>query len=193
MHMMPLMTTTKAKARTTEITVAEAEALFAELRDSLVNAERVTIRIIETEAWRRLGYDSFAEAWSDRMAGVRLATDVMKAHVVYALLESASVDEISAQTRVRPDIVKILKRQKGAGVPARNATARRPLGQAEVDDEFSAVRRHMRRKRGSAKTIHVTVTVGEYADWVASARARGTNLADESAAVLRCHFAAVNR
>lgn len=163
------MTNTRVPVRTE---VRAAEALFDEVRDSLVNAEWVIIQIIQTEAWRVLGYSSFAEAWAERMFGVRLATDGVKAHVVYALLASVDVEEVASQTRIDPEIVKALKRQKAAGVPAK----------------FATVRRHFRRKPCKAQTIHVAVTEDEYAAWSASTKARGADLADEAAEVLRRHF-----
>lgn len=150
-----------------------AEALFDELRSAFTNAERIIIQIIDTEAWRHLGYTSFAEAWNERMAGVRLATDAVKAHVVYALLESKTVDEVVEVLNMPEEIVANLKRQKKTGIPAGLAT----------------VRRHLRRHPGPAQTIRVTVTEHEYAAWTQLAVDMGKPLTEIAAVALREYFA----
>lgn len=66
----------------------EAEALWVSLRSALVNAEAAIVEIIKTRAWEPLGYDTFAQAWNDRMRGVKLAA-ACNTHIVYALLDEA--------------------------------------------------------------------------------------------------------
>lgn len=63
----------------------QAGDLWDSLRDNLVNAEATLAKIIETRAWEPLGYSNSLEAWNDRLKGVRLATDAMRAAVVYAM------------------------------------------------------------------------------------------------------------
>ena len=46
---------------------------------------KAIIAIIETEAWKALGYKSFAEAWNKEMDGVTIAA-ATQAHVIYQLL-----------------------------------------------------------------------------------------------------------
>lgn len=150
-----------------------AESLFTQLREHLTNTEKVIIRIIETEAWSVLGYDSFAAAWNERMKGVSLATQAIKAHVVYALLDTANVEDVIGMVSVAPEVVQNLKRQKGIGVPPQLATV---------------VRRHTRSLPSAPSTIRITVTATEYQAWSKAAERRGVTLTAEVEALVRAHY-----
>lgn len=76
---------TQTKLRT--VTAEQASALWADLRGSFINAEKRIVEIIELKAWEPLGFESFAEAWASKMHGIRLATEEVRAHVVYADVE----------------------------------------------------------------------------------------------------------
>lgn len=106
-----------------KITTAAAEALFTELRDSLLNAEEALQRIVETEAWQPLGYKTFIEAWADRMQGVKL-TGIQQAIVVYAMIDAGTPpNKIAASvTGVGPE---------KAAAYQRAHDARMDVGQAE--------------------------------------------------------------
>lgn len=96
-----------------------AEALFDSLANALNNAEKILIEIIRTKAWQQLGYETFTDAWNERLAGVRLATGAMRAHVVYALLEEGLTNEEVIKATMTPDsVVKSLAAQRADGVPA---------------------------------------------------------------------------
>jgi hypothetical protein len=99
--------------------VTKAEKLWSELRELFVNAEAKIKEIIETKAWEPLGYSSFAEAWNDRMAGVRLATDAARAYVVYALYDSGYTPDEVAQvvSGVSPSGARQIAASKAAGAP----------------------------------------------------------------------------
>ena len=78
-----------------KITKANAEKLWSELRDALLNVEELINRIVETEAWKPLGYNTFIDAWADRMGDVTL-TGTQQATVVYAMLnDGAKTSEIA--------------------------------------------------------------------------------------------------
>lgn len=80
---------------TQKITKANAEKLWSELRDALLNVEELINRIVETEAWKPLGYNTFIDAWADRMGDVTL-TGTQQATVVYAMLnDGAKTAEIA--------------------------------------------------------------------------------------------------
>lgn len=162
--------------------VQQAEALWSSLRDAFANAEKVIIEIISSKAWEPLGYKSFAEAWTDRMAGVPLATDVVRAHVVYALFDNG-LDEVEAvQTlgigsRVGVSAAKRLKEQHEAGVPPSMASTR--------------VRSHLRNRPSAPRTIHVPLSADEYAEFRDLALSRGVDVSELAAEVLREYFAKV--
>jgi hypothetical protein len=152
-----------------------AEELFASLHDQLVNVQQTIIRIIETRAWEKLGYESFADAWKSRLADIPLATQALKAHVVYTLLETETPAWIGENVRgVTPTAAREMKRQKNAGVPPELATHR--------------VRQYERRNPSPPSTLHISVSTYEYQSWVATAERKGENLADYCAEVLRKHF-----
>lgn len=151
-----------AAAVFSEVDRRRAEGLFAELRQALVNAERIVIEIIETRAWETLGYHSFEHAWRERLTGIRLATDAMKATVVYALLDTADVETIVAETGVRPDLVERIREQKEDGVPPKDVS----------------VRPHRRSVPAKPHTVHIDLTRAEFLRWRYLAKERGISLAD---------------
>ncbi|PZF83213.1 hypothetical protein [Jiangella anatolica] len=97
----------------------QAEETWKELREHFVNAEALIKKIIDSKAWEPLGYASFAEAWNDRMAGVRLATDAARAYVVYALYDSGHTpDEVAGVVAgVSLSGARQLATSKAAGTP----------------------------------------------------------------------------
>lgn len=107
-----------------------ASRLWGQLKQHLINAERVLQEIIEQRAWEPLGYDSFAEAWdAQNMSDITLATE-LRPHVIYQLLaEGGTVESIAATVKgVGPEQVKAAKRQRQHGVPASKAVLVRQHG-----------------------------------------------------------------
>ena len=136
---------------TNRLTEAQAAQMWDDLRDAFSNLEEKLIAIIQAKAWEPLGYESFAEAWTDRMQGFRLATDHMKAQVVYALLEDGKEQEEVLDllgTQVSTQAVSDLAAQRDIGVPA----------------EFATVRRHFRRLPGRPRFIRVELREDEFED-----------------------------
>ena len=116
--MAELENTTETETETPSPTKAEAEDLWGQLREGLVNVEKVIVKIIETWAWEPLGYTNFLEAWNDRLKGIGLATDALRAVVVYALLDSgASDDEVIEATGVADSKVAHFRKMKALGSP----------------------------------------------------------------------------
>lgn len=159
------------------ISKRDAEALFAQLHELLVNTERVIIEIIERKAWAALGYPSFEAAWLDRMKGVRLATSAMKAHVVYSLLDTSTPEDVADAIRMHPGLVEVLARQKKNGVPAGRAI----------------VRQRHRGKPSQPSCVTVQLTVAERAQFASQAMEAGSSLAELSAQMIREGFAAMGR
>lgn len=178
-------------ATTSSLTEAEASALWTDLRSALVNFDQALTRIIETRAWEPLGYQTFAQAWADRMRGTRLGTASMAAHVVYALIESGMGREdallvLGPASGIGPTRFDVLARQYEAGVPADIATIAPPRG-------GSMVRQHYRDAPSEPSTVHVPLTPSEYAHFKALAEGRGLDLATEGAKALRAHFRRLER
>lgn len=114
-----------------KITKANAEKLWSDLRNALLNTEELINRIVETEAWKPLGYNTFIDAWADRMRDVRL-TATQQVTVVYAMLEDgAKTAEIAgAINGVGPTKARKYAQAHDAGMDAEAAraygNARRP-------------------------------------------------------------------
>lgn len=112
----------------TQITQTEAESLWSALVDAFNDVEGALSRIIKAQAWVPLGYDSFSQAWADKMKGVHLAAE-LRAPVVYAMFaEGLDVEEVRKSLGVGSGLAKgsitVLKTQRDLGVPAGQATTR---------------------------------------------------------------------
>lgn len=157
----------------------QAEKMWSELKGHFVNAEKVIIQIIQAKAWEPLGYGSFAEAWAERMAGARLASEELRAHVVYAMfdegMDEPEVNEaLGVGSGVGPHQVKMLRRQKSNGVPAGMASTR--------------VRSHLRKKPDAPRTIHVTLSSDEYNRFKELAADRGLSVEKIATEAIRAAF-----
>ena len=165
-----------------KLTKAQAEALWDSLRDAFANVEARIIEVIETRAWIPLGYATFPEAWNDRMKGFRLATEGLKAHVVYAMFADGQSDEeiiTALGGQVGDQAVARLREQRVMGVPAGVATTR--------------VRSHDRALPGEAEKLHVTLTHGEITYYKDLCDALGLDRNDEAATAIRAHFRRLER
>lgn len=159
------------------MTKKTARKLFDDLRSGFINQERLIKEIISTKAWEDLGYETFVDAWNVEMKGVPLATEGLRAHVVYAMFdEGLNTDEVISSlgvgSRVGPRSVEVLKRQHRNGVPAALATTR--------------VREHDRRTPpDEPRTVHVRLTPDEYASLKALAAHQDTDPAEVVAELIR--------
>lgn len=154
-----------------------AEALFNQLADALNNAERTIIEIIKTKAWEPLGYATFAEAWDDRLAGIRLATGAMRAHVVYALLEDGlTAEQASATSGVGIGNVDFFDEQRRDGVPPHLAS-------------YHRVRSHARSNPSEPRVLRLTFSAEELDRLKSRAKGEGWDLEDEARKAVRAHFA----
>lgn len=101
----------------------QAAKLWADLRQAFTRIDQLLPEIIETKAWEPLGYTSFTEAWTAKMDGITIATE-MRPHVIYAMFnEGAQLDTIQAAIKgIGPRQLDVLKRQYNNGVPADLAT-----------------------------------------------------------------------
>lgn len=146
-----------------------AELLIAEIRAGFVNIERKTIELIEMRGWVALGYRTFEQMWNDRLRGIRIATDAMKAHVVYALLDTATPEGAAASTGISAEIIDAVADQKANGIPPK----------------LAIVRRHERQLPTPPDEIHIEVSRAEYLAWSRMAKRRGLRLDEMCLSVLR--------
>ncbi|MDG3013585.1 hypothetical protein [Speluncibacter jeojiensis] len=161
------------------ITKRAATTLWNTLRDSLVNAEKTIIEIIEKKAWEPLGYDTFAEAWTDRLDGIRLTTNELRAHVVYQLLSEGADDEqvnntLGPGSGVGIGTIKNLRRQRANGVPAGRAS--------------HLVRQHARRAPSGPRFVRCEFSAEEYAHFREVADAMGRSISEIAADAVRTAF-----
>lgn len=102
---------------------SEAEKLWADLAGGFATIERIIPEIIKGRAWEPLGYATFAEAWTDRLKGHRLATDYLRAAVVFQMFkEGLSDEEVIRTSGVADSRVKTLREQHELGIPAEAAS-----------------------------------------------------------------------
>ena len=161
------------------ISRADAEALWASLREAFVNVERQIIEIIETKAWLPIGYSTFSEAWDARMDGVILPTRQIKAHVVYAMLgEGRNPEEIAANV---------------LGVGDRFVEQQRSRLAEGLGPGTHTVRQHVRRSPGEAENLRVRLTHGEIEYINDLCKALGRDRDEEAAQALRAHFKRLER
>jgi len=166
----------------TVTTTSQAEALWDSLRDAFANTEKVIVTIIETRAWEPLGFDTFAQAWMARMSGIRLATEMMRAHVAYALFASGLSDAEAQKAvgfSIGTEAIRRLREQSEMGVPPSLATTR--------------VRSHERSKPSAPETLHVRLTPDELSMFRELAEVRGLDVQAEAAKAVRAHFRSLDR
>lgn len=160
----------------------QAEALWDEMREAFANLERLIVKAIEERAWEPLGYDSFAACWEDRMDGVRLATDVARSEVVYALIREGKDDESIVKTlkgQVGDQRVKVLRKAEKAGVPARLAPRK---------DVTTTVHEHQRRLPGARTKVTVCVSTDYLNEMKALSHRTRRTLDEEFDAALKMYL-----
>lgn len=159
----------------TEVTVetASPEELWSSLRTLFGDVRHAIERIIQTKAWRPLGYDTFVAAWDDRMKGVGLANAV-KPYVIYAMLdEGLALEDVVRATGWEAEQVHRGALDHAAGVPVEGATV---------------VRTHYRGPKTRAKMVHVEFASDEYFWLREITKAQARDLTAESKAAVIAHF-----
>lgn len=127
---------------TSKISKVQAQILWTDLRNCLVNAGTTIEKIVQARAWEPMGYPSFSEAWAAQMSNILLAKEI-RAHVVYQMLaDGLDTEDITDLVKgIGPDAAQQLARQRENGVPA----------------DYAVVNKHLRRKPTAPDTIHIKV------------------------------------
>ena len=104
-----------------------AEQLWRDLRSGLLDVQKTIATIIAEKAWEPLGYASFTEAWSSRLADITIAPE-LRAHVVYEMFrEGSTPDGVAAAMKgIGRESAEAFQREMENGVPAELATGRKP-------------------------------------------------------------------
>jgi len=161
---------------TTQTDTADAEALWAAVRDTLANVEEAIKAVIAAKAWKPLGFETFAQAWDARMKGVTLANSV-KPYVIYAMLDDhVPLDDIAGATGWGLDQVSRAAEDYRIGVPVDGATV---------------VRQHFRKAPSERKTVHVTFESGEMFWLNEVAKRTGRSVHEEAKRAIIAHFEAM--
>lgn len=137
------------------ISKKKAETLWSDLRGNLLAAQDNISKIIATKAWEPLGYDTFTEAWTDRLGDLKLHGE-LRAVVVYAMFDegATTADVTVSMAGVGPSTAKALKQAHGKGLDAKDAHT-----------ISNASQRRDRRTTGPNKprTVFVSLTPADYA------------------------------
>lgn len=103
------------------VSKAEANNLWNDLKSNLLLAQETLEKIVESRAWEPLGYETFVDAWTDRLSGVPLA-GVMEANVVYAMFDSgAEVQDVRGAAGVGPAKTRAYKQAHDAKMSPKDA------------------------------------------------------------------------
>lgn len=170
------MTTTKTRG----ISKKNAEALWNELASNLLAAEESIKEIIKNRAWEPLGYESFYEAWNDRMSHIEIARDFRGIIVYQMLAEGRSDNEIAHSVKgVGPETALGFRRDRAAGVPADKAKGKVLISPFE-------------RKAPASEQYRLTLvfTVEEIRQFSAKAKAQGVTVDEIAIAAVRAAFEA---
>lgn len=168
------MTTTKTRG----ISKKNAEALWNELASNLLAAEESIKEIIKNRAWEPLGYESFYEAWNDRMSHIEIARDFRGIIVYQMLAEGRSDNEIAHSVKgVGPETALGFRRDRAAGVPADKAKGKVLISPFE-------------RKAPASEQYRLTLvfTVEEIRQFSAKAKAAGASVDAVAIAAVRAAF-----
>lgn len=166
------MSTTTKNAK-----VMWAEDLWEKLHKGFLDMEQTLMTIIASEAWKPVGYNTFAEAWTAKMSDITLASEI-RPHVVYAMLdEGATVEEIADTIKgVGPEQAENLKRQKNNGVRAKDAS--------------TIVRKH-RRRLPQRHFVTIEVDADTRRAWGRIAKAHNTTVEDIALPAVQAAFEAL--
>ena len=168
-----------------------AHALFDRLVSLLEDFDKTLAEIIETQAWRGFGYETFGEAWALKGRGVQLRTAAAKAMIVYVLIDEGETDEGIARIvhGVSPSGAKRIREQKDDGVPANMATQNRTPRRIEVGPDETVVRQHTRKlDKADAHTVHVALDPGDYKRFRKAAATLALDFEFEAQIALETHF-----
>jgi hypothetical protein len=159
---------------------AYAEKLWTRLQSNFLDTYKTLAEILETEAWKPT-YATFTDAYTDRMANITFAPEMLP-HIAYRMFaEGATPDQVTdAVKHVGPQAARRLKEQRDDGVPADQATTTR-------------VREHRRNLPGPWKWLRLKVNNDVHREWMAIARRHHTTVAAVALRAAKAAFEELGR
>jgi hypothetical protein len=177
--------------------VNDAIKLWDQLRMGLFLVTDTIEKIIEQRAWEPLGYESFFEAWDDKMSDISLAKEIQIRAVYQMLAEGVDVDRIAmANKGIGPGTVENIKRERENGVPAELAKGLPSRGRRTPPPPFSKpiyVRPHGREKASPDSVIKIDVGPTMFAEYARIAKKLGRSVPDIAKEAIEAKFAELAR
>lgn len=174
------------------LTKTEAERLINDIRQNILDLDRNVRAFIMGRGWEALGYETFAEAWEDRFADLKLSQMWTKAVATRALAdEGLSATEIAVMLGGSARVTTNILSELLAGVPVEAVSGQvRSTPTIEVAEDETVVREHVRKKeRAEPHIIHVKLTPAERKRFETIAKAEGLTLDGAAEIALRLYFA----
>lgn len=152
------------------ISKKKAETIWSDLRGNLLAAQDNISKIIATKAWEPLGYDTFTEAWTDRLGDLKLYGE-LRAVVVYAMFDegATAADVTVSMSGVGPAVAKALKQAHDAGQDPKNLSARSRSAQRRDQTTHNP---------DKPRTVFVRMNADDYARLEKQAAATGQTVSD---------------
>lgn len=158
------------------ISKKKAETIWSDLRGNLLAAQDNISKIIATKAWEPLGYDTFTEAWTDRLGDLKLYGE-LRAVVVYAMFDegATTADVTVSMSGVGPSAAKALKQAHCKGLDAKDAHTRNKVG--ERSDRSTA-------DPDKPRTVFVRMNADDYARLEQAAADTSQTVSDTARALI---------
>lgn len=157
--------------------VSRAIELFDRLRDNWLDLADTWEQIIAERAWEPLGYETFFEAWDDKLSDIPLSRFVNVRAVYQMLAEGIDEDRIAMAVKgIGPETVRNIKRERENGVPPELATGRPP--RQRPADKPIYVRPHGREKASPDSVIRVDVGPTMFIEYTRIAKKLGRSVPD---------------
>lgn len=157
-------------------TKKNAEKIWSRLKVNLLAADDLIQEIIENKLWKPLGYDTFIEAWTEKMRGVKLA-EVTTARIIYQAFDEGATDMDIVGSGLTSNDSEVLqaRRAHDLGVDAEHApTLMRSRKKAHIeydkDSDRLKVSSHERRVPSAQANVHMSFPRSKYEAWAEYAK-----------------------
>lgn len=159
---------------TTALSRDRAAQMWENLRNALLLTEESIREIVRLRAWEPLGYDSFLSAWTDLMRDVPLASQCLKAAVIYAMFDQGAGDQEVALAvhQAGPRTVREMRRNHQLNVPP----------------SLVRVKSFERRHPSPPQTVKFALPASQYADLTTRAAEENVTLGELARALVLNYF-----
>ena len=171
--------------------INEAMRLWDQLRMGLFLVEDTIQKIIEQKAWEPLGYESFFEAWDDKMSDISLAKEIQIRAVYQMLAEGVDADRIAMSVKgIGPATLENIKRERQSGTPPELATGLPPRPpRSKASNKPVYVPPHFREKPSPDSVIKIDVGPTMFAEYARIAKRLGRSVPDIAKEAIEAKFA----